>query len=402
MPYFTAVVSSARYWPKPPSPVTATTGRSGVGRPGAHRCREAEADRARGSPTSAPTGRRGLEVAAERVGVVADVDADHGVVGADARPSASNTAADDDAPAPVVGDAPRLLGPPDRPARGDVGALVDRRRRPRAARRSSAASGDADVAEHAARSRGGTGRWRPGRRRPARSACTSAMPVWLENEAPTTISRSDSFISQLATGVPRAAEHAGAERVVVGDQALGLERGEHGGAQRARPASRTCRHRGAGAVARRRSPVAGPPRSSSAAAASSASGAGPTRRSASRPSGPPAPCVGRQRPAPRRAGPGGRRRGRRRACLTASVGQLGVVASRPAPCRSRPATSPNAAVRSRSWNAPAAEHLRRAPGRRWRAPAHRSTLASYSPVSRLVDPGPAMAKQAAGRPVSLP
>ena len=28
------------------------------------------------------------------------------------------------------------------------------------------------------------------------------MPVWFEKEAPTTTSRSDSFISQLATGVP--------------------------------------------------------------------------------------------------------------------------------------------------------------------------------------------------------
>ena len=28
------------------------------------------------------------------------------------------------------------------------------------------------------------------------------MPVWFENDAPSTISRSDSFISQLATGVP--------------------------------------------------------------------------------------------------------------------------------------------------------------------------------------------------------
>ena len=31
----------------------------------------------------------------------------------------------------------------------------------------------------------------------------------------------------------------------------------------------------------------------------------------------------------------------------------------------------------------------------------RSALASYNPVSRLVDPGPAMPKQAAGSPVSL-
>ena len=30
MPYFTAVVSSARYCPNPPSPVTATIGRSGA------------------------------------------------------------------------------------------------------------------------------------------------------------------------------------------------------------------------------------------------------------------------------------------------------------------------------------------------------------------------------------
>ena len=28
------------------------------------------------------------------------------------------------------------------------------------------------------------------------------MPVWFENDAPNTSSRSDSFISQLATGVP--------------------------------------------------------------------------------------------------------------------------------------------------------------------------------------------------------
>ena len=31
-----------------------------------------------------------------------------------------------------------------------------------------------------------------------------------------------------------------------------------------------------------------------------------------------------------------------------------------------------------------------------------SSLASYRPVSRFVEPGPAMAKHAAGRPVSLP
>lgn len=30
MSYFTAVVSSARYWPSPPSPLTDTTGRPGA------------------------------------------------------------------------------------------------------------------------------------------------------------------------------------------------------------------------------------------------------------------------------------------------------------------------------------------------------------------------------------
>ena len=31
-----------------------------------------------------------------------------------------------------------------------------------------------------------------------------------------------------------------------------------------------------------------------------------------------------------------------------------------------------------------------------------SSFASYRPVSRLVEPGPAIARHAAGRPVSLP
>ena len=52
------------------------------------------------------------------------------------------------------------------------------------------------------------------------------MPVWFENDAPNTRSGSASFISQLATGVPDAPEHATGERVAVGDLALGLERGE--------------------------------------------------------------------------------------------------------------------------------------------------------------------------------
>ena len=58
------------------------------------------------------------------------------------------------------------------------------------------------------------------------------MPVWFENDAPNTTSRSLSFMSQLATGVPLRPSTPGAERVAVGDEPLGLERGEDRRAER--------------------------------------------------------------------------------------------------------------------------------------------------------------------------
>ncbi len=65
------------------------------------------------------------------------------------------------------------------------------------------------------------------------------------------------------------------------------------------------------------------------------------------------------------------------------------------------ATSLNTADRSTSWNAPRPNTFEGtwpeiATAGDW------SSLASYKPVNRFVEPGPAIAKQAAGRPVSFP
>ncbi len=65
------------------------------------------------------------------------------------------------------------------------------------------------------------------------------------------------------------------------------------------------------------------------------------------------------------------------------------------------ATLPNAAWRSTSWKAPGPSTWVST----WPVSAStgaRSTLASHRPVSRLVAPGPAIARHAAGLPVSFP
>ena len=72
---------------------------------------------------------------------------------------------------------------------------------------------------------GGSGRARRARCRPARSACTARCRCGSANDAPNTSRRSDSFISHDATGVPLRPSTPAAERVVVGDEALRLERG---------------------------------------------------------------------------------------------------------------------------------------------------------------------------------
>ena len=87
MPYFTAVVTSAMYCPNPPSPEIDTTGRPenarvllGRRRPGTECRRECEADRAE---IARHQNRLllALEIAAETVGVVPDVDGNDGVAG---------------------------------------------------------------------------------------------------------------------------------------------------------------------------------------------------------------------------------------------------------------------------------------------------------------------------------
>ena len=55
------------------------------------------------------------------------------------------------------------------------------------------------------------------------------MPVWFENDAPKVTIRSLSFMNQLAIGVPAPTEHTTTEGMVVGDEALALERGGHRG-----------------------------------------------------------------------------------------------------------------------------------------------------------------------------
>ena len=247
MPYFTAVVSSARYWPKPPSPVTATIGPVRVRRPRRPCGRDSRTRSSRGSPDISTGWPVALEVAAERVGVVADVDRDHRVGRAVCRASAANTAAAGHAPAAVVGDAAGLLRPPDRPARGDVGPLVDRLGR-RRARPASAAQRDADVAEHARRSTG----WNRPSADGSTSTCTiglyAAMPVWLENDAPNT-SEQVGLVHQPAdaTGVPLRPSTPAPSGWLSGTRPLALNVVSTGAPSRSASA-RTSSHGDAGAV----------------------------------------------------------------------------------------------------------------------------------------------------------
>ena len=150
-----------------------------------------------------------------------------------------------DAAAPVVGDAARLLRPPQLPARGDVAALVGGGR-PETAALSAESAGPAS-----ARIGTVTGWKRPiacGRS----SICTiglyDAMPVWFENDAPTTTSRSDSFISQLATGVPLRPSTPAPSGCVSGTSPLALNVVSTGAPSRSASASSSARA-GAGAVA---------------------------------------------------------------------------------------------------------------------------------------------------------
>ena len=186
MRYLTAVVNSARYWPKPPSPVTDTTLRvPRVAGPGADRRREAEADRAEVAGHQHVLAAAALEVVPERVGVVADVDGDHGVVGHERCRRRAKTAAGWMRPS-GVGQPRRagLLGAPPRPCarRSPLAAL---RPLDGGQARSSSVERAADVAPQ----RHLTGWNLPSviRSRSTWIVGTQvAMPVWFENDAPST------------------------------------------------------------------------------------------------------------------------------------------------------------------------------------------------------------------------
>ena len=351
MPYFTAVVSSARYWPKPPSPVTATIGPVGCRRPGAHRGGVAEADRAevaghqhrlaRRTRSSGRTSRRGCRRrrrSRRRSGTCSAERREHR--GARSRPGRGRRRARRAFSARQIAH---------RSATSARWSTALRRRQPFEA---AAASGDADVAEHGARS---TGWKRPiahrGRRRSARSACTARCRCgWRTTRRPRGAGRTRSSASS------RPACRCGRARRapsgwVSGDQALGLERGQH---RRAEPL-------GQRDAPRRLSPRAPWPTTITGRRASRdrvdarRRAPRPAARSAGRPADRPA-----GRPRPSRPGRTCTSSGSTRcatprpstACFTASVGELGVVGAGVHGrrwTRRRRGTRPD---RSTSWNAP--------------------------------------------------
>ena len=224
------------------------------------------------------------------------------------------------------------------------------------------------------------------------------MPVWLENDAPSTSSRSASFITQLATGVPLRPSTPAASGWSSPIWPLALNVVITG--------APSCSASAVTALMWKRAPwptmITGrfEPRSSRRASAIDSSG-GEIVDGDTRPVGPPAS-------APSGAGSVCTSSGKIR-CATSRrssaflharfISSTGLES-----CSTgwlQAATEPNAPDRSTSWNAPGPSTCVST----WPVSARtgaRSTFASHSPVRRLVAPGPAIVRQAAGRPVSLP
>ena len=159
--------------------------------------------------------------------------------------------------------------------------------------------------------------WNPPSAIGSTSTCTiglyDAMPVWFENDAPNTSSRSDSFMSQMATGVPLRPSTPHAERMVVGDQALRLEGRDDRGAEPLGERHDLVASR-ARAVARRRSPAAA--RRASSVGAPRRAPPPADDRAIARAGRPARPRPRRRRaPAPRRAARDARRPAASTACL---------------------------------------------------------------------------------------
>ena len=186
-----------------------------------------------------------LEVAAERIGVVADVDTHHGI-GRHLPTERIEHRRRSQPAAPVVADTRPFLGTPDRPPFGHVDTLIDRRDhvgQVGGERR----RGHTDVAEH---------------RHLDRVEATDCHRVVVDlddrlvggdagvvRERCAQHDQQVGFVHEIAGDRSAAAsEHPTAERVVVGDLPLGFERGQH---RRAEPFSelRDSFHVVAGAMA---------------------------------------------------------------------------------------------------------------------------------------------------------
>ena len=341
-----------------------------------------------------------LEVVPERVGVVADVDGDDGVV----RRERAEERRRRRGVHPAVR---RRRGRPAVPSPLRHRVHCGRRRR---SRRSGRSAGGSAAEQHARAS----GRCRPtagtstGWNLPSimRSRSTwivgtqVAMPVWFENDAPSTSRQSLRPSSAEPTGVPDRPSTPQASGWSSGTRPFALNV-VMTGRRSARPARATWSRNGRaplptmidgplGRCEQRdrpvelesvagRSPVVGDP-------------AGRGRGSA----GSRQPVAA---PAPRRGRSGGRRRAARsRASSPAPPARWRSPGARTVWLHS--ATASNACASGTSWNAPGPMTWVCT----WPVSAStgtRSTLASHRPVSRLVAPGPAIERHAAGRPVSL-
>lgn len=223
------------------------------------------------------------------------------------------------------------------------------------------------------------------------------MPVWFANDAPNTRIASDSFMNQLATGVPERPRTPAASGWESGIWPFALKVVITGAPRRSASSTIGSMWKRAPwptiTIGRRDARMRN-------SAASSDSFGGAIADGAIRPAGPdgsasPAGIVCTSSGKIRWAGPGASS-----ACLQASVISSACLESR-STVWLQAATVPNAPARSTSWKAPGPSTWVST----WPVSAstgERSTLASHSPVSRFVAPGPAIVRQAAGRPVNFP
>ena len=223
------------------------------------------------------------------------------------------------------------------------------------------------------------------------------MPVWLANDAPSTTSRSASFMSQLATGVPLRPRTPAASGWSSGTAPLALKVVTIGAPRRSASATIGSMSSRAPWPTMKTGRVARARRSSAAA---SDSAGGPISERPTRPSGSATGASGAGSVCTSSGKTRWATSRRSRACLQASAISSAWWLSG-STVWLHAATGANAAGRSTSWKAPGPRTWMST----WPVRAStgaRSTLASHSPVMRLVAPGPAIVRHAAGRPVSLP